>query len=70
MAEGVVDPLEIVDVDDDQRALGFISVGARDFAGERFVESTVVRDSGEAVGAGLEFCLQVDIAVFDDRGHE
>jgi len=50
MAVGVVDELEVVDVDDGYAEIAFVPVGACDLAIEDGVDGAVVEETGERIG--------------------
>ena len=52
VAELVVDPLEVVEVDDDQRQLAAVATVACELLGQALAEDPVVADPGERVALG------------------
>ena len=59
VADAVVDRLEIVEVQDDQREPPLVALGAGDLTGERLVEETPVVEAGEASRSASAACLCV-----------
>jgi hypothetical protein len=52
VSDPVVDPLEVVQVEDDQREIAVVAVRAGDLAGERLVEEPAVVEPGQRVEVG------------------
>jgi hypothetical protein len=52
VADAVVDRLEVVEVEDDQREAAVVAVRAADLAGEHLVEVAPVVEPGEGVEVG------------------
>ena len=52
VADAVVDRLEVVEVEDDERQAAAVALGAGDLAGERLVEVAAVVQAGERVEIG------------------
>ena len=53
MAVGVIDDLEVVEVEHDQRKWRFAAGGPAQLPLQAFLEETVVVETGEAIGEGL-----------------
>ena len=67
MAQRVVDLLEAVDVDEQQRGLGVVARGASDLALELLVEPPAAREPGQLVLAGALRGVMDELALLLDR---
>ena len=67
VADAVVDRLEVVEVEDDQREPAVVALGARDLARERLVEVAAVVQAGQRVEVGVLARLAEAPRVLDRR---
>ena len=67
MADPVVDRLEVVEVEDDEREAAAVALRARDLAGQRLVEVAPVVQAGERVEIGELARLAKAACVVDRR---
>jgi hypothetical protein len=70
VAAGVVDPLELVDVDQHERERGAVAPGALDHARDSLLERAVVAEPGQAVAQRRLARALVQLAQARSRGLE
>jgi hypothetical protein len=57
MPQGVIDRLELIEIDEDQDATDAMTAGDRQFMGQAFLKPTAVEHAGEGVGGREIFQL-------------